>query len=228
MAVTITPVTATVSSTDAESYVSDAFTPAAGDLLVVIVQGRGTAAAATLTSSVGGDTFTRVYSRTISIGTTYVFIADQLASNVSQTLTFDCTGDIATACVIKPFRFTDMVKLGSAAVRQSVGTSRSSGSDPSVTFASVTLTGNPIILAVDTGDGTPGFNAPVGFSTVNEDVTTAPQGALATCYVTGGVTATTIDWGTDTNGASYQSLGFEFDASATANLARSIIPAIIG
>lgn len=228
MAVTITPVTATISSADAESYVSDAFTPAAGDLLVVIVQGRSTAAAATLTSSVGGDTFTRAYSRSISIGTTYVFIADQLASNVSQTLTFDCTGDAAVACVIKIFRITDITRLGSAALRQSAGSSLSAGTDPTVTFSSAPLTTNPIILAVDMGDGTAGLAAPAGFSTANEDVTTSPQGTLGTCYVTGGVTSTTINWGPDTNGSTYQSMGFEFDAAVAGSLARSIIPAIIG
>lgn len=229
MAIAITPVSPTTSTTDAESYVSSSFTPAADDLLFIIVKGHGTAAIATLTSSVGGKTFTLAYSRSIGTGTVYVFIADQGASNVAQTVTFDCTGDEATGCIIKPFRITEIVRTGSAALRQSVGTTRSAGSDASVTFGMAPLTGNPIILAVDMGDATAGLNAPAGFSTAEEAVTpSAPQGTLGTCYVTGGVTDTTINWGADTNGSSYQSLGFEINAAAAASLARSIIPAIIG
>ena len=71
---------ATFDSSNLESYVSDAFTPAANDLLLVLVSATNTVAAGTVTDSQGG-TYTKITGAARSGGTGYAFIRNSLTYN---------------------------------------------------------------------------------------------------------------------------------------------------
>lgn len=80
----VTHAIATASTSNASSYASGSFTPAANDLLVAFVAASSTVATGTMTSSVGGQTFTKVTSFLLgaSAWTLYAFICDQLATRL--------------------------------------------------------------------------------------------------------------------------------------------------
>lgn len=208
----ITAVAESSTTTDGPSFATASFTPATDDLLVIAVHAGGTALGGTLASSVGGQTYTQAYTRTIGLGTFSLFIADQLATNVSQTATFDCTGDDFTGIIIAPFRVSGMTNVGSAALLQSAARSVGGGGSIFATFGAAPLTSNPIILAACCNDNTPGLTEPTGFSVASQPVLSTPQHCLCTCFVDSGITATAPTW-TGTFGGSSQALGFELDSS---------------
>lgn len=216
---TVTLQTTYQNEVDGTSFTTGSFTPNTNDLIVVSVCARGTILTTpTMTSSVGGKTFTRAYSvYPGSIGTTSLFIADQLASNASQTVTFDCTSDDATSVVITVYTISGMTKLGSAALLQTAvdGTGTV---DP--TFSSSPLTTNPIVCTVFTLDNSPGLTAPTGFATAVETIGSSPTGSVTTTYASSGITSATNTWG-GSLGSGFRATHWELDASASAALARS-------
>lgn len=208
----ITAIAESSTTTDGPSFATASFTPATDDLLVIAVHAGGTALGGALASSVGGQTYTRVFTRTVSFGTISLFIADQLATNVSQTATFDCTGDDFTGIIIAPFRVSGMTNVGSAALLQSAARSVGGGGSIFATFSAAPLTSNPIILATGSSDNTPGLTEPAGFSVASQPVLSTPQHCFCTCFVNSGVTAVKSTW-TGTFGGSSQALAFELDSS---------------
>src|SRR3972149_4166439 len=135
----------TASTENATSYTTGAFTPAAGDLLVAIVEASNTTSVGEASSSTGG-TFTRI-SGTSFDGTniTLLFVANFFASAVSQTFTWICPDDAATGTVIHIARLSGMSLYGASAVRQ-VGTNADLSSEtPAVILGTAVLTGNPTI-----------------------------------------------------------------------------------
>src|SRR5437868_3749265 len=92
-------------TTGASTYTSNSFTPALNDLLVAFV--------VVSDSVLGGPTMTDTQSLGFSLvapllqpffGTSahrmYAFISNGLAANSSMTVTFNCTGDAATGCIM--------------------------------------------------------------------------------------------------------------------------------
>lgn len=222
---TVTKLTPDNSTANATSYVSSSFTPTLNDLLVVLVCVTGSTVVPTLTSSVAGQSFTLVGSiNPFSIGNTqHLFVASQLSTAVAQTVTFDCTGDAGTACVIEIYRISGMSKTGLSAVRQSVITQDNATVDRA--FSTITLTGNPIILQVATHGNTT-LTAPSGFDAVTTTTTTTPTENVVGTKANSGVTATTITFGgTITAGGGV--IMVEMDTSVP-SVGRSFSPGIIG
>lgn len=82
-----------------------AFTPDANAVLVVIVVASDTVAAGSMTG--GSLTWTKATSALFDgTGTVYLFWALTGASPGSTTITFDCTGDNASGCVLMAFSAT--------------------------------------------------------------------------------------------------------------------------
>jgi hypothetical protein len=205
---------ATTSGANASTYTSGAFTPAANDLLVVFVTAKATTDVATLSDSQGG-TYSLIASGVKASGgdTFYVFVADQLASAVSMTVTFDCTGDAATSAVISVARVSGMTKTGATAARQTAKVeNQTSGGTPAVTFASSVLTGNPTLALVANNGNPAGVTEPTGW-TEQADTGIETNGAEYASRDSG-FTGTTITWGS-TSGSAFGALAIELDASAS-------------
>lgn len=212
----ITVVATTYTTTNATSYTSASFTPANNDLLAVIVRVTGSSLAAPTLVSSAGTTFTLVSLESFGVGgTMYFFIANALSTNTAQTLTYDCTGDAATSCFIKPFRVSGMTRLGTSALRQEVVEEFPTTTTIDPVFASAPLTTNPIICAVATGDLTAALTSPSSFSTAVHDTGSTPNASLWSCKSDSGITSETLTWGGTLSGTAL-AMHWELDVSASA------------
>lgn len=211
----VTPIAPFTSAVAGTSYTTGAFTPAAGDLLVVEVLGRRTTANGALVGSTG-LTFTRVHREDIGGGTAiYLFVANALTTNVSQTLTFTCSGDPASHFYVKVCRISGMTKTALAAVRQYKFATAGAGDPLSATMAAAVLTGNPVLVFAGASDTPTGLSEPSGFSTIEETDIAASGFAAAFAYADSGITDTIIAFG-DTLSDEGGMHAIELDASATA------------
>lgn len=207
---------ATANTTNGTSYASGSFTPAANDLLVAFVVASGTVATGTMTSSVGGQTFTKITSFVYngSLNTIYAFVGDQLVTAVSQTVTFDCTGDTATGAVVSVLRVSGMSRTGLSAILQSAGQSnQAGGGTPAPAFGASALTGNLTAGVVGNGANPAGLTPPTSWTEANDTGYPSPNIGSEYVYRDSGFTGTTITWGS-ASGSEFGSLILELDASA--------------
>jgi hypothetical protein len=211
-AATCTHAVTTTSTTDnVTTYASDAFTPAANDLLVVFVIAAGTTATGSMTDSQGLG-FTKIN----SIGTThsiYLFVANALAAPTSMTVTFDCTGDLALGCIIFVCRISGVARTATttpSAIVQSI--TRSSTGIPARAFAGAVQSANLTLGCVQNTSTAPIVDPPVEW-TEQADINMGTP-TIGAEYVTrdSGFTGTTITWGSS-SATAYQLLQVEIDGT---------------
>lgn len=180
-------------TTNTTSYVTGSFTPAADDLLVVFVYAPGVASGISVTlSNSAGLTF---YEAIHDDNNNYCFVAQALAANSSQTVTFDCTGDAATACLIEVARVSGMTATGVSAVRQTKTGSNSAGTTPAITFDAAPDSGNPVLAFVSNNSSTsPVVVHPSGWTELDEQVVVTPDGGCEYASIDSGA-PTTVTWG---------------------------------
>lgn len=197
------------------------FSPASGDLLVVFVQAAATVQnPATLTSSIGGFTFSQVAVQTYQGGANslYAFVSDALVSNTAaQSVTFDVASDPATGTVIFVYRVSGMTKTGATAVLQSDGDNGAASSTPGVDLPVAAQTGNPILVAVGNVSSPAGVTPPNGWTEdASGDLGYANPTMGAECaHRNSGFTGTAIDWAS-TSATAWGALGLELDTSGAA------------
>jgi hypothetical protein len=183
-------------TTDASSYSTTSFTPAANDLLIAFVVAPATVAAGTFSDSLGG-TWSKVTSRTKASGadTIYCFVRDTLVSATSMTATFDCTGDGATGCSLQVARVSGMLFAGLTAIRQSSGENNgSAGATPAPAFAVACLTGSPTLCVIGNGSNPVGTTVPTGWTQLNIGANNNPTKGAQDASRDSGFTGTTITW----------------------------------
>jgi hypothetical protein len=203
------------STVDATSYTGPTFTPAVGDLLVVTVVASDTVAAGSLSSS-EGYTFDKITSAVYASGanTIYLFVATGLVTAaVSQSVTFDCTGDAATGRFIAVHRVTGMVRAGAAAVRQTAKVeNQAAAGTPEVTFSTAALTTNLILGVVGNSSNPAGMTPPSTWTARGDNGYDTPTTGVGAASKDNGFTSTAVTWG----GASatvFGALAVELDAS---------------
>lgn len=200
----VTAGVSTASNANGSSYASGAFTPAAGDLLVVFVTATGTIAAGTMTDSQGlGFTKITTALKNTSADTLYLFISNNTAAASSMTVTFDCTGDNATGATIQVARVTAMSRTGSSASRQTAKQeNQASGGTPAPVFGSAALTANPTLGLVGNSTNPATMTAPggtvcngAGYTERDDTGHTLPTDGSEYVSCDSGFTGTTITWG---------------------------------
>lgn len=211
---TTTHAVSTASTSNAASYASGAFTPAAGDLLVVFVVASGTVAAGSMSGSTG-LTFYKATSavRATSADTLYMFVAQALTTAVSQTVTFDCTGDNATGAIIQVVRIDSMSRTGVSAVKQTAKTDNAAAGTPAPAFGAACETANVTLGLVGNGTNPATMTTPSGWTELNDTgYNTPPTGAE---YVArnSGFTGTTVTWGSS-SASTFGAIIAEIDVSA--------------
>jgi hypothetical protein len=208
------------STSNTTSYASNSFTPTQGDLLYVTCAASDTTVTTpTLTASANGITFTRVIGAVKAVGadSMFTYVANQLvgASPSAMTVTFDCTGDAATGCIIVVALVSGMTKTGSTAIKQSAKVDNvAGGTAPSTVFGASCDTNNPTIFSfmVTVAVGT----TPPTNWTERTDLTYAtPTQGGGYDSRDSGFTGTTITLGSTANG-NCCAIAVELDASATA------------
>lgn len=198
---------------------SGAFTPASNDLLVVGACVRNsTDAAPTLTSSVGGDTYTLVAASPTLFNTSanklYVFVADQLATASSQTLTFNTPNDSGVATVIMVARVSGMSRTGTDAILQTStpDENNASGQTPTAPFGSNVDTNNVTLGFLCNNSNPATVTNPTNWTEQADVGSAAPLGGE---YVSrnSGFASTTITWGS-TFGSAGGAVAVELDTSS--------------
>jgi hypothetical protein len=226
-------VAGTVDTSNVSTYASAAFTPAAGELLVVMANVTASIAAATCVASANGLTFTRVLSQDNApvTGLLYLFVADQLvpASPVSMTVTVDVTGDAGTGSIISVAGISGVTRAGLSAIRQATGARGAAGGTPAVTMPAAALSANAT-LGFAQNSLSPAGLTPTTFFTEGGDVGYAtPTTGQEWQYRNSGHASATLTWGS-TSSTAWGAIVFEVDTSAAANsgtLAETL-PALTG
>lgn len=204
----------TASTSNAASYTTGSFTPAANDLLVVTVVASASIAAGSVTNS-SGITFTKITSalKNLSADTIYLFVANSLATAVSQTCTFDCTGDSATGAIVNVARLAGMTRTGASAVRQSAIANNKAAGIPTVTLGTISLTGNPLIGVVGNATNPAGLTPPATWTEQNDTGYITPTAGSEYATVNSGFVNTVITWGSS-SASDYGIIVAEMDSSA--------------
>jgi len=182
------PVAELATTTNATSYALGAFTPAANSVLAVLVFATNTIASGTMTG--GGLTWTQRTSQLYNLlHTAYLFTASVGASPSSTTITFDCTGDAASGCVMMAFQVTDADTI--VPVRQVQPGSGALG-NPSVTFPTTLLTVNAYIAGFGIPRNPPASTPPASWTEVADTGYGTPTSGATGAYRATGETGTTV------------------------------------
>lgn len=190
----------TTSTSNTNSYASGSFTPAANDLLIVMVNCSGTdqnPATLTDSQSIGFDQigFTTYNSAGDAV---YVFAARKLAANSSMTVTFDCTGNNATGCIICVFRIAGS---DGVYIRQ-VGTGSGAASTaPTVVLGTAVLTGNCVVGIAGNGANPAALTNPGSWSELGDTGYNTPATGQEAASRNSGETGSTITWGSNSGTA---------------------------
>lgn len=198
---------------------SGAFTPAVGDLLVVLVCVTNSTGASgfTFSSSIGGLTFSiaRQIAGILS-GAIWLLVADRLIAggeDISQTVTID-TAPAGNGSVISVFSVSGMSNVGLSAVRQSAEqTGGGVGATPAPAFSGAALTTNPVLGIVMNTTNPAGLTAPSGWTEPAGGDTgySSPTTGCEVCFRSSGETGTTITWGS-TSATAFSAGIMELDA----------------
>lgn len=213
------------STSNVATYTTASFTPVNNDLLVLFAVVTATAAAGSVSDSLGGA-WTQVTTavKATSGDKLWCWIRNALSTGAALTVTMDVTGDNGTGAVLFVARVSGMTRTGSngAAKQSAVQSNQASGGTPAPAFPANALTGNPtlgfVANATNPATLTPPTNwteqADVGYGTP----TTGAE------YVSrdSGFTGTTITWGS-TSGSAFGDISVELDTSAPAVTAKVLV-----
>jgi hypothetical protein len=213
---TVTHRITTASTTNTTSYASGAFTPAAGELLVVFVVATGTLADDTILQSSQSLGFNQVFhnNKSAAADSIYCFTATKFATAVSQTVTFTCNSDAATGAVIFVAGVSGMTRVGHPAIAQYVGIdSQAASATPVFTFGGNVSTGNPTLGIIANVRNPAAMTPPTGWTEQADTGFLTPT--LGAEYVSrdSGYTGNTMTWGNTTGGA-WGGMCIELDTTA--------------
>ena len=205
-------------TTNKSVYTTGSFTPALNDLLVVFVHGRETLDRPAVVTDSQSGTYTQILALDSgsAINTMYLFIRDSLAPNTSMAVTFDCTGDAASAVIVLVLRVSGMTNTGSSASLQTANqTLQSGGTTPAPAFSSSALTGNPTLGFVANHSSPAALTPPTNWTERADVGVGGPGTGGEDVSRDSGFTGTTITWGS-TSGSVFGDIIVELDSSGAA------------
>ncbi len=179
------PIAGSFDTANASSYSMSAFTPSANSLLVVFVA-VSTSALAAPTMTGGSLTWVRQVVST-GIDSLYLFYAIVGGSPVSTTITFDCTGDAGTGCIMMMAQYTGHDTT--TPIRQTKNAGPTSSTNATVTFDSALLTANGYFIGWG-GQLSSATNSvpPGGWTEGDDSIYSTPSRNGASAYRAGGET----------------------------------------
>jgi hypothetical protein len=189
---------------------STTFTPAVGDLIVVLVTVM-TKGSTTVSDNQGGAyTASASCLKASSADLLQFFVRNSLVSSaVSHTVT--STQSASTGGGIAAFKVTGMASTGAAAVRQSgVQSNQTAGGTPTPTLPGAPLTKNPILSAAFTSAQV-GFTQKAGYTEHFDTTFNNPATGWAAMSVNQGESALAIAWGAAVSSGSWGSIALELN-----------------
>lgn len=203
----------TASTTNAATYVSGSFTPAAGDLIFVFVTVTGDVGAGSLTDSQGLN-FQEVdqEQKNTSVDTTYCFIAIKLAANSAMTVTYATNNGNASGAVIDVYSVSGMSRVGQAAALQIAGLSNQATATPAMSFGNTVQTGNVTLGVISSARNPAAMTPPTSWTEGSDTGYATPTTGEESVFRNSGFTGSTITWGNST-GSAWCGIIIELDAS---------------
>lgn len=195
---TLTLGVSTASTTNATSYLSGSFTPAASDLLVAIVHTSGNINPGTMSDTQSlGWTFIDQSQNRADVDATFVYVSNSKTAASSMTVTFGGLGAAASGAVITVMRVSGMTRLGSDAIRQiqTVYDHAATGGAPAPVFNTAPLTTNPILGAIGNASNPATMTPPSGWTEFTDVGYATPTTGLEVVGINSGYTTTTVTWG---------------------------------
>lgn len=202
MAITVTEPTAEVaSSSNTDSYSLASFTPTANEFLVLWVVATATYSAGSVSNT--GTSLTWIKQNSVlynSTDTLYCFTADVPSSTSASVITFSCTGDNATGCILMIQSCSNVNKV--FPVRQTVS---GTGNAATATLNNAAgVSNNAFLTAMGLNSSSVTVNTnPTGFTKSSDVTYTVPGTRGAAWYDANGFTGTstapvlssTSNWG---------------------------------
>jgi hypothetical protein len=222
-------VTSKAQSTNNAAITSTAFTPAAGDLLLVfgagtVTGGGGGLGAVTDTQNLG---WTRVaFSKMTSTGASdsplECWVSNNFAVNSSMTVTYTPNGTTCTGTALAVYRVARMQRTGEDAVRSTGGQNNVVSGTPAPVLNQAALSDNQILTAVFNNTNTPNLTAPTvsslsGWTRDTNVGYNTPATGMDAAWAIAGFTGTQVTWGS-ISGTNFASLAIELDDSANVEL----------
>lgn len=206
-----------VSTSQAATYPTIAFTPAALDLLLVFVVATGTVGAGTCTESLGQTTFTNITTalKASSADTLYLFISNQpLTTAGSRTVTYGTGGGNATGAVVTVYRISGQSRFGAGASRQTaIQSNQAAAGTPAPAFANAVLTGNPTLGVLGNATSPATMTAPASWTEDSDNGYATPTTGQESISRASGFTGTTVTWGS-ASASAFGDIVVEIDASS--------------
>lgn len=197
------------------------FTPAVGDLLIILDPTSGNTNAAPTCSDNNADGLgaytligTALFGSSANICS--VFVRNALIGSATSTTVTVATGS-NTAGVVGVIMVAGMSKVGAAAVRQSNFVANQSGTTPTATLPSAALTDNLTIAFLGSDDITPP-SVPTGWTQRIKNSASSPNTENLTATRDTGFTGTSIAWGSSYS-ANFAVAALELDTTSTSPIA---------
>lgn len=210
----------TGSGTDAQSYPSTAFTPAAGKLLVVEVAVDGNVEEHVVTDSQGGTYFEASSAQKASgADRISVHIRNSLVpAAVSTTVTVAGMTVNATGCNISVTSVSGMVRTGALARRQAKANPNNVAATPvEVVLNQACLTDNGTVAVMGNSANPAGMTPPTGWTELLDNGHATPNRGLEYAVRVSGFSGTTVSWGS-ASGTGWGAIVVELDGTIPVTL----------
>jgi hypothetical protein len=172
---------------------------------------------------VGGTSFSFIGGITRNaINRQYLWVANQLTTNVAHTITVDVTGDNGTGGNIGLIGVSGMLRKGTQAVKQSVSATGAAAAVPQTVFAANALTANLILSGIAYDAALGPETVPSTFTLISNVAYATPATTLEVMKKESAFTTTTITYGTAPAVGIWSVWSLELDVSA-APLGRSSV-----
>lgn len=194
-------------------------TPASSDLIVIVAGASTMTGADDITvsddNSDGLGTYVRS-ARALGGGTTAmldIWIRTGLIGSATSTIfTMAPSGDTGGGLTV--MRLSGMTWVGRGVVRQAKSEDNNTEDPPSIAFAEVTLTGNPILIAVMCEDNPAALTVPTSFNETTDTGWASPTTGIHVCFVNSGQTLSTYAYAAGGAATDHCEVAVELDASA--------------
>lgn len=195
---------------------SASFTPAVGDLIVVVTghSGYTGSVAPTDDNSDGFGTYSLAKSSMCrsSADRVQIWVRDALVGAAAATVVSIAPGT-TTGGGLRPLKVTGMSRAGASAIRQVGGQDDTAAATPAPSFPGAALTTNPLVGLVMNASNAAALSAPSGWSESFDQGYNTPTSGLECVTRDSGETGTTITWGSS-SATAFGSVIVELDASS--------------
>lgn len=203
------------------SYNGTAFTPAVGDLLVVVVNGTGVAGTTwSVTDNNASGTYTEITAarnvKAASADFMGVWVRTAtIASAASTTVAATTSGTAPTGAIVTALRVSGMTQTGASAVRSTGKQDNvAAGVAPAPVLNQTPLTTNPIITGVHNAQNPAVVTVRAGYTSRSSAGYNTPATGSTTHSIDSGESSATITYGGNASGTSFGSFAIELDTSS--------------